>query len=63
MRLTTFEIARQLQAISQTGLEYVNNQFDRERYEQVAGLAMDLMSRAMGEGPSAVSGAFVVEKG
>ncbi len=58
-----FETARQLQAIAQTGLEYVNNDFDRERYEKIGAIAMQLMSQATGQPAAELTQSFVYEKG
>jgi ADP-ribose pyrophosphatase YjhB (NUDIX family) len=58
-----FARARQLQAIAQTGLEYANNAFDRERYERIAEIAMSLMSTATGVDAAALGEAFAFEKG
>ncbi len=60
---TIFEIARKVQAISQSGLEYANNQFDRERYEQLGAIAMELMGRTTGVDPAELAEAFQFEKG
>jgi ADP-ribose pyrophosphatase YjhB (NUDIX family) len=40
--------ARQLQAIAQTGLAYVKDPFDRERYEQVRAVAARMMAAPSG---------------
>lgn len=63
MSTDLLEAARQLQAISQTGLEYATNDFDRERYEKVGALAMQLMSAASGHPASSLAQSFVYEKG
>jgi ADP-ribose pyrophosphatase YjhB (NUDIX family) len=39
-----WEIARKLQATAQTGLEYNQNEYDRERYELISKIAAELMS-------------------
>jgi len=38
------EWARALQAISQTGLHYTDNAYDRERYEQIAKISSEIIS-------------------
>jgi ADP-ribose pyrophosphatase YjhB (NUDIX family) len=58
-----FDVARRLQAISQTGLEYANNPFDRERYEQIAEIAVQLMSTATGHPAYELTQSFAFEKG
>src|SRR5438445_9036767 len=45
---TWLMIARELQAIAQTGLAYTDNGFDRERYERVRELAASLMAEGSG---------------
>ena len=37
--------AQRLQAIAQTGLTYARDPFDRERYEELRGIAVDMASR------------------
>lgn len=37
-------LARKLQASAQTGLEFQNNEYDRERYELISKIAAELMS-------------------
>jgi ADP-ribose pyrophosphatase YjhB (NUDIX family) len=41
-------IARELQALAQTGIAYTANAFDRERYERIRELAADLMTGGSG---------------
>ena len=38
------EWGRKLQAISQTGLHYTENQYDRERYEQIRTIAAEILA-------------------
>lgn len=55
--------ARQLQAIAQTGLTFVRDPFDRERYEEVRALAARMMA-ALGEGdPALIEGLFAEQSG
>ncbi len=42
--MNTMEIARELQAIAQTGLHFAENPYDRERYERVGKLAAELLA-------------------
>jgi len=37
-------LARKLQALAQTGLEFIQNEYDRDRYESVAKIAAELMA-------------------
>jgi ADP-ribose pyrophosphatase YjhB (NUDIX family) len=43
MAETQLRIARRLQALARTGLHFCSSEFDRERYEQVEQLAMELL--------------------
>src|SRR5437899_1902806 len=45
---TWLTIARELQAIAQSGIAYTDNAFDRERYERVRELAASLMAEGSG---------------
>lgn len=47
-------IARELQAIAQTGLAYTRDGFDRERYERVRELAASLMAEGSGSEPERI---------
>ena len=56
--------ARQIQAIAQTGLTYVKDPFDQQRYEALRALAAEIVARIAGRGePSAradeLAGLFV----
>ena len=42
------EIAQRLQAMAQTGLEFTNDRYDRERYEELRELAAKLMGNPAG---------------
>ena len=41
---TLLEQARELQALAQTGLAYCKDPFDRERYERIRAIAVDMLS-------------------
>ena len=41
---TLLEQARELQALAQTGLMYCKDPFDRERYERIRAMAVDMLS-------------------
>ena len=43
-KILWLEWARALQAISQTGLHYTDNQYDRERYEQIAKISSEIIA-------------------
>ena len=36
--------AQRLQAIAQAGLAYTTNAYDRERYEEIRGISVDLLA-------------------
>ncbi len=55
--------ARQIQAIAQIGLTYTENPYDRERYEQLAALAVEIFGRYTGEDSVAISKALTVQPG
>lgn len=48
MEQTHLEWARRIQAIAQIGLEYTADTYDRERYEELRGIAADMMADASG---------------
>ena len=41
---TLLEQARELQALAQTGLMYCKDPFDRERYERIRAMAVDMLA-------------------
>jgi ADP-ribose pyrophosphatase YjhB (NUDIX family) len=55
--------ARELQAIAQTGLAYDPNVYDRERYEAVARVAVELLAAGSGAPVETVARLFVREGG
>jgi ADP-ribose pyrophosphatase YjhB (NUDIX family) len=55
--------ARKLQAIAQTGLNYTQNPFERERYEAVREIAAEIMAAHMGEEPGVLRGLFLDQAG
>jgi ADP-ribose pyrophosphatase YjhB (NUDIX family) len=50
--------AQRLQAIAQTGLTYAKDPFDRERYEELRGMAVEMVSSSVGAPPEEVRVAF-----
>jgi ADP-ribose pyrophosphatase YjhB (NUDIX family) len=50
--------AQRIQAIAQTGLTYARDPYDRERYEELRGIAVEMASAALGEPSDAVRVAF-----
>lgn len=55
--------ARELQAISQAGLYYTKDRFDRERFERIGEMACECMTRLSGEPLERVRGVFANEDG
>ena len=55
--------ARQIQAISQIGLTYAEIPYDRERYEQLAALAVEIFSHYTGEESVVVAKAITTQPG
>ena len=47
---TLLEQARELQALAQTGLMYCKDPFDRERYERIRAMAVDMLSTQVDAG-------------
>ena len=41
---TLLEQARELQALAQTGLAYCKDPFDRERYERIRAITVDMLA-------------------
>ena len=57
------EWAKRLQAIAQDALAYCENPFDRERFEQVRQIAVEIAARQTGVDPDEVRGLFAGEEG
>jgi len=57
------KIARRIQAISQSGLHFAENDFDRERYEELRNLSVDLASAVSDTEPSRIHDLFTNETG
>jgi len=55
--------ARQLQAIAQTGLTFVRDPFDQERYEQIRGLAAEIMAAHCGADRARIEALFADQTG
>ena len=41
---TTLDLARRLLALAQTGLHFTREEYDRERYREIAGIAAALLA-------------------
>jgi ADP-ribose pyrophosphatase YjhB (NUDIX family) len=55
--------AKKLQAIAQIGLTYATDPFDRERYEQIRELSLEMMHEHTGEEPGRLRELFAGETG
>ncbi len=55
--------ARRLQAISQSGIHYATNDFDRERFEKVRNISVEILERYTGIGKESWQGEFHNQKG
>jgi ADP-ribose pyrophosphatase YjhB (NUDIX family) len=55
--------ARQLQALAQTGLTYAQNPFDRQRYEKLESLAVEIFTCHTGQAAAVVQEWFQVQPG
>ena len=55
--------SRQLMAIAQNGLAFVNNPFDKERYEAIRAIAAEILSDHTGNDPSQIIDLFSWEVG
>jgi ADP-ribose pyrophosphatase YjhB (NUDIX family) len=55
--------AQRLQALAQTGLEYANNEFDKDRYMQIRTIAAEIMAEGSGETLERVHGLFADQAG
>jgi ADP-ribose pyrophosphatase YjhB (NUDIX family) len=55
--------ARELQAIAQTGLTYSDNPYDRERYESLRALAVEMFAAATDAPPERIAALFAGESG
>ena len=55
--------ARQLEAIAQSGLTFVQDPYDKERYEQIRALAVEMMAARSGGDPARVEALFSEQSG
>ena len=55
--------SRQLMAIAQNGLTFVNNPFDKDRYEAIRAIAAEILSDHTGTAPSQITDLFSREVG
>jgi ADP-ribose pyrophosphatase YjhB (NUDIX family) len=57
------EMAKKLQALAQSGLEYCENKYDIDRYQQIRKLSLDIMHEYTGMEMEKLVGVFASEKG
>jgi ADP-ribose pyrophosphatase YjhB (NUDIX family) len=57
------DMARKLQAVAQAGLEYSDNKYDIDRYQQIRKLSVDVMQHFTGMSMEKLIGVFASEKG
>ena len=55
--------AQRIQALSQTGLTYAQDPYDRERYEELREIAAEMLAAPLGAAPSELAALFRVEEG
>jgi ADP-ribose pyrophosphatase YjhB (NUDIX family) len=55
--------ARRLRAIAQTGLAYTKDPYDRQRFDEVAAIAAELLARLTGEPIPRIDAMYLHEKG
>ncbi len=60
---TTLDLSRRLLAISQTGLHFTDNVFERERYEEVQQIAAQLLALESGRDSNQLLATWQVEDG
>lgn len=56
-------IARRVQAIAQSGIHFAGSEFDRERYEELRGLSVELAGTVCDTNPSKIRDLFTNETG
>ncbi len=60
---TWLDMAKRLQAVAQAGLEYSDNKYDIDRYQQIRQLSMEIMHDFTGLNMNKLVGVFASEKG
>lgn len=55
--------AQKIQALSQTGLTYAKDPYDRERYEELREIAAEMLAAPLGAAPSELLALFRAEEG
>lgn len=60
---TTVDLSRRLLALAQTGLHFSQDEYDRERYREVADIAASLLALESGRSKESIRDAWFVEDG
>jgi ADP-ribose pyrophosphatase YjhB (NUDIX family) len=60
---STLDLARRLLALSQTGLHFCGEEYDRERYREIADIATHLLAEGAGRTPEELHRSWFVEDG
>src|ERR1700738_4585093 len=55
--------ARELQAIAKTGLHFSESEYDRERYEKILQISVEIFAEYSGQSPSLIQGLFENQSG
>jgi ADP-ribose pyrophosphatase YjhB (NUDIX family) len=55
--------ARELQAIAQTGLHFSESEYDRERYQKILRISVEIFAEYSGQSPSFIQGVFDDQSG
>lgn len=55
--------ARELQSIAQIGLHYATSEYDRERYQRIGNLAVEIFAEYSNEKPAVIQRLFQLESG
>jgi ADP-ribose pyrophosphatase YjhB (NUDIX family) len=63
MTFNWLDAAQRLRSIAQTGITYAKGPFDTERYEELGGMATEMLAALLEQTPSVVAQAFALEKG
>jgi ADP-ribose pyrophosphatase YjhB (NUDIX family) len=60
---STLDLARRLLALSQSGLHFCDEEYDRERYREIADIATQLLAHDAGRNPEELRRTWFVEDG
>lgn len=63
MTFNWLDAAQRLRAIAQTGLTYSTERFDRQRYDELTGMAEAMLAALLAQTPEAIARVFHLEQG